>query len=794
MRSRSISALVVCALAAVSATAGGSALAQGDPPEPVPVPTPADAAEPEQVSLSDEGLRMQEAAERHLIASYGLSAEDAELRASQELLLAELGTRVLGGGAVAFRIEQTRTRINIRVIASPGEVDAIRRLAEQQAEDLGLRGVTILVEAGRLAKTDLQVGVDRIDEALSKKGIFAAVGLERGSGRIVVSPAELDDRTRAEVNTIVSSLGLGADLVDLEQGEAPATVAGGGERLAYPVAGRGCTSGFAVRDVTGPAILTAGHCENEAPILRDTSQGLNSAVPLGAAIVDGFNAVARRDTQFHRVAPPVVADPAIVRNAANQRRVVVGAVTVAAGSNVCKMGRTIGDERCGEVNFVGERTVGGVALLGFAVATFETQQGDSGGPVYVGTRAAGTVTSTIFATCTLFNPDGSCNRSNNGGFTLIAHGLNGTNFTLLAPNSLRYTSVTPARLLDTRTTGGAISGGTTRDVSVTGVANVPTTARAVVLNVTSVNQASAGFLRIYPAGDLQPAGASASYQSTTVAQQMTVPVGQSGRITVFASATTDVIIDVQGYYRDSGSRVDLLSSPQRAYDSRSVSALGAGQTRDVVLTSVPSTATSVIVNITAIAPTQATFLTAFRPSTNLPGVSNVNAVDGQVISNLAYVQSTDSGANEAIRIHNAHGSTHFAIDVLGYFSSVGELNFTALPVTRFADSRANLNISGPITAGQTRTVAVGNLASLPIIPDGATGVLVRVTSVNATEGTHLTVTPNGGSSTSTVNSGPGLLRSNHTVVRLIWNQLSIFNAAGQTDVVIDIEGYFYNPD
>jgi hypothetical protein len=73
-------------------------------------------------------------------------------------------------------------------------------------------------------------------------------------------------------------------------------------------------------------------------------------------------------------------------------------------------------------------------------------------------------------------------------------------------------------------------------------------------------------------------------------------------------------------------------------------------------------------------------------------------------------------------------------------------------------------------------------------------VQVKVTAVNSSAASFLSVTPGGGSATSTVNIGPGLVVSNSVLVRLSGSSIRVFNAVGVTDFIIDVEGYFYDPD
>ena len=73
-------------------------------------------------------------------------------------------------------------------------------------------------------------------------------------------------------------------------------------------------------------------------------------------------------------------------------------------------------------------------------------------------------------------------------------------------NGFLLKTVTPCRLVDTRTTGGPIAAGTARDFAVPqlGGCNIPNTAVAYSLNVTAVPSGRLGFLTAWPTGQPQP--------------------------------------------------------------------------------------------------------------------------------------------------------------------------------------------------------------------------------------------------------------------------------------------------
>jgi hypothetical protein len=125
---------------------------------------------------------------------------------------------------------------------------------------------------------------------------------------------------------------------------------------------------------------------------------------------------------------------------------------------------------------------------------------------------------------------------------------------------LSFFTVQPCRLLDTRDAAGPYGGpgvptGGIRSFTVGSRCGVPTTARAVSLNVTVVAPAERGHLLLYPAGIAQPPASTINYHAGRVrANNTVVGLGVSGAVTVFAGGTpggeVQTIIDVTGYFDD----------------------------------------------------------------------------------------------------------------------------------------------------------------------------------------------------------------------------------------------------
>jgi uncharacterized repeat protein (TIGR01451 family) len=115
-----------------------------------------------------------------------------------------------------------------------------------------------------------------------------------------------------------------------------------------------------------------------------------------------------------------------------------------------------------------------------------------------------------------------------------------------------YFTVNPCRLLDTRTTV-PIAAGDTTTFTVWGLCGVPTSARAVELNVTVVAPAADGDLQVYRADLPAPAPVFSSmsfHAGVTRANNTVVLLDGSGQLKIHnaSSGTVHILLDVSGYF------------------------------------------------------------------------------------------------------------------------------------------------------------------------------------------------------------------------------------------------------
>jgi hypothetical protein len=229
--------------------------------------------------------------------------------------------------------------------------------------------------------------------------------------------------------------------------------------------------------------------------------------------------------------------------------------------------------------------------------------------------------------------------------------------------------IVPSRVMDTRIGQGgpALGRGQARDVNLR-AAGVPTTARAVVANVTATGTTATGYLTVWPSGTARPTASNVSrVPDQTVPNMVTVGLGRNGRISVFNFAgRTDVVVDVAGWYTSGFHPV----APSRIVDTRIGACgtrLGPGQTLRVAVVGhggVPAGTTgAVALNVTVVNPTSPTYLTVYPSGAVRPTASNLNAMVGTVPNAV----TTGLGLDGRVAIYNYAGTVDVVVDVAGWF-------------------------------------------------------------------------------------------------------------------------------
>jgi hypothetical protein len=397
-----------------------------------------------------------------------------------------------------------------------------------------------------------------------------------------------------------------------------------------------------------------------------------------------------------------------------------------------------------------------------------------------------------------------------------------------------FVSLTPARVLDTRGDADVnaacpdnanlhtLGDDTKFDVTIAGCGGVPLTGvSAVVVNVTITNNTQDGFLTVWPAGTTQPVISNLNFTPMqTVPNLVTVGLGAGGEVSIYNKrGTVDVIVDVVGYYKsadaefdaDPGSRFHGVT-PSRYFDTRDghggvpVGPLAPDTTMSFAVTgtnSVPSDATAVVMNVTAVNASTSSFLTVYPDDVERPTASNLNFTAPDPIPNLVVVRVPTDGM---VDFYNRRGFVDVVADVVGFYDTDRTTDAGRfIPVTPFR--RVDTRISSPfpspgkVTGGSTLLARLPGTAGLPATGMGA--VVANLTATEPTTAGFLTAYPPDGPLpfASNVNFVAGQTVPNLVMIEVSagpppvngavgagW--LGIYNPYGATHVIVDVFGYF----
>ena len=241
----------------------------------------------------------------------------------------------------------------------------------------------------------------------------------------------------------------------------------------------------------------------------------------------------------------------------------------------------------------------------------------------------------------------------------------------------------PIRAIDTRETT-RLARGQVLHVQLAGL--VAAGARAAVIDLAAVDPSGNGFLTAWSCDEAMPPTSNLNYLAgATRATHAVVTLAADDSICVLSMVDSDVIVDVTGSYTtDPAALLFHPQPPTRIYDSRlSGGTWAANETRAIA---VPAGAAAVAINVTITEPAASGFVTVFPCQTDLPVVSNLNYVAGQVVANLVQIGATDG---EVCIYSRAH--THIVIDLQGTYDTSDEgLHYQAVAPTRLVDTRSGV--------------------------------------------------------------------------------------------------------
>ena len=367
--------------------------------------------------------------------------------------------------------------------------------------------------------------------------------------------------------------------------------------------------------------------------------------------------------------------------------------------------------------------------------------------------------------------------------------------TSVVGDEVRFEPVAPYRLVDSR-----IGQGTTRLQAgkVVQIDVAPADVMAVSANFVAAGPDGYGFITAYNCTAERPEVSTLNFRpGEFVANQAVVPL-KNGKMCLYSLVSTDVVIDVNGFFHGDADSAFTPETPDRLLDTRAAGQrrLVAGEERVLKVAgannAAPADATAVSLNVTVEQPSGAGFLKVYP--CGLPAgteISTVNYAAGEIRPNSVVVPVDESG-----RVcFQSLVATDVIVDYTGYFSDTGELDFQPVDPIRMFDSRSTTAAFNESTNGAR--VGAGKVVRLQIagtrgVPADATAVSLNLTAAEPLAASFLTAYPCGDRpDTSTVNIFPSQgAAANGAMVKLSSEGELCVYTLNPTHIIVDVNGVY----
>ncbi len=579
--------------------------------------------------------------------------------------------------------------------------------------------------------------------------------------------------------------------------------------------------------------LTVNVTANAAPSLSYpvTGVALNAATTINPTAatdngsITGFNIVS--------VVPPLTPAPTVnaagVVSVTNAAPLGVHTVTVRATDNC---GATTNasftlNVGCASLTVTPATLINGLTFVAYS----STLSASGGSGSYTFSLASGTLPAGLSLSGNTIS--GTPNTAGASTFTIRATDNNGCfgerGYTLLIGSTglMYYPLARPVRLLDTRPgispnacfqPNAPIPGGIVRTqparVTCEGL-TIPANAVSITGNITTV-QSGGGFLAIYPSDAPQPLVANTNYlPNEIINNSFTVGVGTAdGAVKISVTTTTDVVVDVTGYYAPpamGGLYFHPLPRPVRLLETRAgfsgcfapgtplpggVNTVQQGTGSCGGLT-IPPEALALVGNATTVNPVALGYLTLYPANAAQPLIASSNYAAGQTVNGPFTVGLSFSGQFKIF----PQWTTDLVIDITGYYSAqAGDANGQGLLYSslgaplRLLDTRAGQQgcyTPGAVMTGGTIYTQETQSPCTNLTPT-ARALIGNATVVNTTGVGYLTFWPSDAAQ-------PLVATSNFTAGQVINRYFTVGLAADgsfkrfaslTTDLVVDISGFF----
>jgi len=344
---------------------------------------------------------------------------------------------------------------------------------------------------------------------------------------------------------------------------------------------------------------------------------------------------------------------------------------------------------------------------------------------------------------------------------------------------------------------------------------VPNSATSVALNVTAFQPIGPGFVTVWPCGSERPETSNLNYVGgQVIANNVLAPIDDDGTVCLYSLVTTDVIIDVSGWFTAEASALATATgvvgiTPKRVVDTR----LGLGwpgrvtKNNPIVIdvagitakrpdgTSVtaPSDVLGVSLNVTATDSSGPGFLTVWPCDEPFPLAASVNYEKGSTVGNGVFTGVDGDGQ---VCIYSLV-STHVVVDVQGWVApDQTAASFTAVTPSRLVDTRpgSRVTASSPLTIPvHGAAVTIAGVATT--VPTSATAAVVNVVVADPDDAGFVTVWPCAGDVPLAANLVylRGETRGNGVIAPIGPDGSICVFSLSPADIIVDISGWLAGP-
>jgi hypothetical protein len=399
-----------------------------------------------------------------------------------------------------------------------------------------------------------------------------------------------------------------------------------------------------------------------------------------------------------------------------------------------------------------------------------------------------------------------------------------------------FVPITPCRVLDTRRRydkvlyAGDMSYIRVAGTDITGQGGrsscIPAGAAAAEVSITALGGRGNGYLRAWAEGTRAPTATFLNFSDGAPATNTgTVPLRSIGGSLLLGSYGADrgYVVDVQGYYMKPSEApegsVYVPITPCRVLDTRRAGgALPPGATRNVQIAGdgiagqgarsscVPDGVTAVEASVSAVSPNANGFFRAWPRGRAAPTATFLNYARRAGTTNTGAIALAPTGTTD-LTIGNYLGTSHYVIDIQGYFVPAAELpdgvvgaRYVPIEPCRMLDTR-RFGSGAPVAAGAISDVRIGGGvvtgqgAQPGCLPDAASAAEVSLSAVGPVGSGYVRAWPsdvdqpsatflNFVDRRSTTNTGSVALAPDAPL------DLSIGTFSGSTHLVLDVQGYF----